>query len=1048
MFRRVIFPLICVLHVATVQAQTTEEMDALGKRADQLQQSGQYSDALPIIEELSEAVRQNFGDNSGENAAITARRAGLLQALGRYQEAEAFYKRALQIATEALGPEHAGVTFVLNDLALLYKIQGRFKDAEPVYRKALAIREKDLGPNHPAVAHINSNLGALYYAQGRYSEAEPLFTNAIAVLEKVLKADHPEVGKNLNNLAALNWSLGRFTDAEPLYKRALAIVENSLGSEHPAVSSALNNLALLYQDQGRYADAEPLLQRALALREKALGSEHPDVGESANNLAWFYQGRGRYTEAEPLYRRALKISEKALGSQHSTVGSMLNNLAVLYYDQGRYADAEPLFKRAVAVRQGALGAEHSDVGQTMYRLARLYQAEKRFTKARTLHERALQIRRKAQGPEHPEVIQSLDGIADMYEAQRNWKLAAAYARQARDVVISRSRRGAADGAGGESGRREIAQGREVFARLVRTLWEMGKRPSPRHAALLGESYLGALWGEQTEASAALAQMSVRQAKGTGSLADLVRERQDLTHQWQVLDKQLYTSIAQATGRNVEAERQVRDQLAIVASRRTAIDGSLKRDFSDFLALSNPEPISAQASRALLAPDEAIIQFMVSEDDVFVWAITRGGERWLRSSLGAKTLAERVAALRCGLDASLWDEPDRSDSARACAAALKVAPTVEVVSGWQEKILPFDLSRAHELYTALFAPFEDLIAGKQLLIVASGPLTSMPFHVLVTKRPTKPIPSRLADYRKVAWLAERHSITVLPSVVSLKVLRQYAKSSRAGKPYLGVGNPLLHGPKGNDNSAWERLSCKDAATRAQVANRGPRRGNMSKLFRGSLADVDEVRALIPLPETTDELCAVARSLGTDDSALFLGDRATETTIKALSGDGTLAAARVIHFATHGLLAGQTQAFASAKAEPALILTPPQTASEDDDGLLTASEIVQLKLDADWVVLSACNTAAAESDKPGAEALSGLARAFFYAGARALLVSHWSVNSEATVKLITKAFAELRSNRKIGRAEALRRSMLALRKSGGSYVHPANWAPFVVVGEGNR
>ena len=168
----------------------------------------------------------------------------------------------------------------------------------------------------------------------------------------------------------------------------------------------------------------------------------------------------------------------------------------------------------------------------------------------------------------------------------------------------------------------------------------------------------------------------------------------------------------------------------------------------------------------------------------------------------------------------------------------------------------------------------------------------------------------------------------------------------------------------------------------------------------------------------------------------------------SQSGTLGQARVVHFATHGLLAGETEILAASKAEPALLLTPPDLATEGDDGLLTASEIAQLKLDADWVVLSACNTAAGQSDLPGAEALSGLARSFFYAGARALLVSHWAVNSDATVRLISKAFEELKANPQIGRAEALRRSMLALIDSGDGYTHPSYWAPFVVVGEGAR
>jgi CHAT domain-containing protein len=135
-----------------------------------------------------------------------------------------------------------------------------------------------------------------------------------------------------------------------------------------------------------------------------------------------------------------------------------------------------------------------------------------------------------------------------------------------------------------------------------------------------------------------------------------------------------------------------------------------------------------------------------------------------------------------------------------------------------------------------------------------------------------------------------------------------------------------------------------------------------------------------------------------------------------------------------------------AEPSLALTLPQTPSAVDDGLLTASEVAQLKLNADWVVLSACNTAA--GDKPGAEALSGLARSFFYAGARALLVSHWAVASASATRLTTTAFAAMAVDPKIGRAEALRRAMIDhMDDASGPYnAHPAFWGPFMVVGEG--
>ena len=157
---------------------------------------------------------------------------------------------------------------------------------------------------------------------------------------------------------------------------------------------------------------------------------------------------------------------------------------------------------------------------------------------------------------------------------------------------------------------------------------------------------------------------------------------------------------------------------------------------------------------------------------------------------------------------------------------------------------------------------------------------------------------------------------------------------------------------------------------------------------------------------------------------------------------LADYRVVYFATHGLVSGDVAGL----GEPSLALTLPREPTEFDDGLLTASEVAQLKLNADWVVLSACNTAA--GDKPGAEALSGLARAFFYAGARALLVSHWSVNSEAATRLTTSTFDIMKADSKLGRAAALRNAMLAHMddRSSPLNAYPAFWAPFSIIGEG--
>ena len=181
---------------------------------------------------------------------------------------------------------------------------------------------------------------------------------------------------------------------------------------------------------------------------------------------------------------------------------------------------------------------------------------------------------------------------------------------------------------------------------------------------------------------------------------------------------------------------------------------------------------------------------------------------------------------------------------------------------------------------------------------------------------------------------------------------------------------------------------------------------------------------PLPETADEVCAVARALRSGSSAVRLGQDATETAVKRMSAARELARYRMLHFATHAALAGE----AVGASEPGLILTPPATATPADDGYLSASEISALQLDADLVILSACNTAAGGAGD--SEALADLARSFFYAGARALFVSHWAVHSDATAKLITTALSAMSASRGMTYAEALRTAMTALIDHGSA------------------
>jgi CHAT domain-containing protein len=407
----------------------------------------------------------------------------------------------------------------------------------------------------------------------------------------------------------------------------------------------------------------------------------------------------------------------------------------------------------------------------------------------------------------------------------------------------------------------------------------------------------------------------------------------------------------------------------------------------------------------------------------------------------------VRALRCGLDATAWQNQEKD----FCTKSVGEDFSAKAAAG---QPLPFDLGRAHALYKNLFEPYEELIRDKHLLVVLTGAMAYLPLQVLVTEEPGSSFWSSGSDYRSAKWLGTRQPISVLPSISSLKSLRSLPAPSASRKPFLGFGNPLLDGKPGVERyvqlAEAARLleRCPDAAPQ-QVAelNRETERSTASFGSNG-LADVAQLKTQAPLPETALELCRVARSLGIADadSMVRLGSHATESEVKAMDRSGDLAQYRFVHFATHGALSGQVEG----SSEPGLILTPPGIASEGDDGYLTASEIGRLKLDADWVILSACNTAGGGGEDRGA--LAGLARAFFYAGARSLLVSHWAVDSDATVKLVTKAFGELASNPQMSRAEALQKSMQALiadtsrPKSWVPASHPSVWAPFVLVGEG--
>ena len=1075
--------------------QELDEAALLNQRILQLDNQGRYSEAIPLAQRALMIWEKALSPDHPNVATALNNLAELYRFQGRYPDADPLYKRALAILEKTLGPSHFDVAVSLNNLAVLYDKQGRYADAEPLYKRSLAIREKALGADHPDVAQSLSNLADFYRAQDRYAEAEPLYKRALAIKEKALGSSLAKTAQQIEGTYDGTFTLSQATGEHQIsltfqqsgpevtvtYRSVLGgrgsgkgtiagsvITAMPLRSEpscpglytasftfsgdtvswtysgqdcfgpaqgrgiakklkfvSPLTSKAdeLTNKAIALDQAGKSAEAILLGQQVLAIREKVLGPDHPDVATVLDGLGFLYEKEGRYAEAEPLYKRALAIREKALGPDYPDyflVAQSLNKLAGLYDHQGRYAEAEPLYKRALTIFETALGPDrpdgspalsfsHSEVASSLNNLAMLYDHQGRTSEAEPLYKRALAIFETAFGPDQPNVnvAKSLNNLAALYDHQGRYAEAEALYKRALAIFERALGPDHPEVANSLNNLAVLyinqARYTDALPIVQRTISSGFARKSVALPVLMISQVTSQIQSDrafddslkiiqrasQTSAAAALNQLNVRFSAGNDRLAQLVRKDQDLATEAERLDRAIVEAVSkEPSKRDGIAEQRIRERLDENSKERNDLLQVFVREFPNYAALSKPQPLTTKEIQSLLDNDEALVVIDLDEYS-FVWVVTRDRADWKAILTPAAQISKTVETLRAALN------PPDPDS-----------PT------------PFDGALAYQLYRQVLGPIEGIISQKaRLSFVLGGALTSLPPQVLVMSDPTG------KDLASLDWLVRKYSIAILPSVASLKVLRTGKGVTAAPKPMIGFGDPI-----------FDRAEQTGATQHAVALSR-----SLTTFYRGGTADTQALATLKPLHETADELRAIAETLKASPEDIKLGDAASVTTVKREPLDDY----RVVYFATHALVAGQVEEFAKEKAEPSLVLSTPDKPSEDDDGLLRASEVTTLKLNADVVVLSACNTAA--GDKPGAEALSGLARAFFYAGAKSLIVSHWAVDSDSAVELMTGLFDALKMNPHLSHAEALRESMLRMIAKGPYWAKPKLWAPFIVVGE---
>jgi CHAT domain-containing protein len=500
---------------------------------------------------------------------------------------------------------------------------------------------------------------------------------------------------------------------------------------------------------------------------------------------------------------------------------------------------------------------------------------------------------------------------------------------------------------------------------------------------------------------ALTEAAVRSGINIPGLSDIIRKEQDARNEITSLALYMASQITEVPEkRNPQVVEQMRQRRLVLEAQRKEYKAQIQKGYPEYFQLIQPKSPTHSDIAKQLKDDELFISILPLEDGSYIWAIdSKGKVHFHNAPLRDKEVKTLVANIRKTLDV---------------AELGAKAPT-------------FDFLNSNALYKAFLGPIENELTGKTHLVIAtSGALAQIPMAVL-TRTPTTAAQSNQAN-----WLIKDFSISHVPSASGWLALKKLGQQPSSSEPLIAWGDPAFD-PKAQQLAVAQNSQIVRSAVQLRAVDSAQR----------TVMDASSYvlySKLPTLPETRDEVLELAKILSADPSTdVILGKNATRESVLRSNSSGALGKKQVIVFATHGLLAGDLPNL----NQPALAMATSSDAKESP--LLTLEDVLSLKLNADWVVLSACNTAGA--DGKAEEALSGLARGFFFAGSRSLLVTHWSVESESAMQLTTHTFAAYKKNPSMRRADALRQAMLEVMKS-SNYGHPAYWAPYALVGEGGR
>jgi CHAT domain-containing protein len=879
----------------------------------------------------------------------------------------------------------------------------------------------------PQVAVAANIDHAVYYGDGVLPSL-PVIERGVGVLSGRLQPGAPAPGSALDTLFAARLAVQAFSSGD------VGLYEELMNA------GTIANLA------ENYTAAEQAYRAALALQQKVLGRDDPNSVIATMHLALQISDQGRFSEADSLFARAGRLAPQA--ADRVAPSRLLHYRALHALNQGRDQEALALLQQAEAAYSALLPPEilNASAPATIRRaelsplsitpapqsaeqlLIDPQQRAALIGVVETRRYRAIVLRDLNRQTESETALRSAarlatgNGLKDRFLTARMYRTAGSSAGASGAIAeaLSGLGRSSADFRLALPGARPIAE-----TELLRAdqLARQGRSPDALAACrdavgVLRRLHAGirpALLEPCLEIYAAQANVpGAEQQRLLGEMFEASQLAQDsLTAR----------EIALAAARLGENTRDPRVGQAI----RRRQDAS--RGLADLYRLRDTAATATPAGEAA-TPQVAELDKRIREAQT---GLIDADQELQQAAPNYGQLVQDVVPTG---DVQKALEPDEAFAAITLTekggwtfVVRKNAIDVAKLSGGREEMaglvarlragaepttsaLPrFDTEAARAIYDETLGRLAAQLEGVRALVVApTGPLLSIPFAVLLTG------PADPDHLGEAPWLLRRATIAHVPAASSFVALRKIAAGSRATHPWFGFGDfhPVTLA------QAERSFSGADCAGSA-------------KLFAG----------LPALPYSRRELEAARQLLGAAPHDELLGPSFTADAVRR----AVLSDYHILHFAAHGLLPAELRC----QSEPAIVTSDPPGAKDASGALLTASEITGLKLDADTVILSACNSGGPGGTGTGGESLSGLARGFFYAGARSMMVTHWSVNDQAAAYLVADTLRRLHAGEGGGTAGALRNAQLGMLADAGKglpaqMAHPFFWGPFALIGNG--